>query len=213
MKKIVMIVVVVISTTLSVNGQELIRYGVKLGYNLSSISGFENNVTNGEGITYASLSGYSIGGFAEISFTDELSVQPELLYSTKGNSSKYIFPSDVEGDLEGDIKLAYVDVSVLGKYYLTQDLSFELGPQLSFLTSAKYHTKGEIDGKEEDNSSNIREQSKSVDIGLNIGASYKFDFGLNLGLRYGIGFSDVLELYDNVKYTNRVFGLSTGYAF
>ena len=66
--------------TIISNAQE-IKYGAKLGLNISSFSG--------DVIGSKSLIGLQVGGFAEIKVNDKFAFQSELFYSTQGAKSEY----------------------------------------------------------------------------------------------------------------------------
>ena len=57
----------------------------------------------------------------------KLSIQPELLYTRQG--------SEVENTLK--IKIDYLAIPILVKYYFSEKLSLEAGPQMSFLVNDK----------------------------------------------------------------------------
>jgi hypothetical protein len=98
------------------NAQGNINFGAKAGLNLATLTG---DVQGEETKT-----GFHIGGMAEISLNDKFSVQPELLFSTQGTDSEF-------GD--DGINLSYINLPVMAKYYVTEGLSIEAGPQIGFL--------------------------------------------------------------------------------
>jgi len=100
------------------------RFGLKTGMNVASITGDDTDNLD-------SRVAFFFGGFAELCVTDQFSFQPELLYSMQG--AKY---SESEG-YDGKFKLDYLNVPLMGKYYVTEALSIEAGPQIGFLVSAK----------------------------------------------------------------------------
>jgi len=174
------------------NAQET-RFGVKGGLNLSTIVGGE--VENAK-----TLVGFHVGGFAEIGIFEKFYIQPELLFSAQGTK--------VDGPFEdGDIKLNYLNIPVLAKYYIVPKFSVEAGPQLGVLLSAKA----------EDN--DIKDFTRSVDFGFNVGAGFHFTEDLSINLRYTIGLSPLSdddidsdeEYYDSAKNSN--LALSLAYKF
>ncbi|MHC0442285.1 porin family protein [Flavobacterium sp. 3-210] len=171
------------------------RFGIKGGLNIS-------NVVGGEVENTKSLVGFHVGGFAEIHVVEKFFIQPELLYSAQGTKVDGPFGSD------GDVKLNYLNIPVLAKYYIIdKKFNVEAGPQLGILLSAK--AEGE----------DIKDFTRSVDFGFNIGAGYSFTDNFSVGLRYTIGLSPLSDedvdnaddYYDSAKNSN--LALSLAYKF
>lgn len=175
------------------NAQET-RFGVKGGLNITNITG--DSDTN-------ALVGFQVGGFAEIKIIERLAIQPELLYSTQGASYRLIGGHDSSLEL----KLNYINIPVLAKFYVTKQFTVEGGPQLGFLVSAKYFGK------------NDKDSYNSTDLGFNFGAGYNLTDNFAIGLRYTVGLSgvydknydDVYDYYESAK--NSVLALNLSYKF
>lgn len=177
------------------NAQET-RFGVKGALNITSLTGnyYEDNAK--------SSIGFQVGAFAEIKIIEKLAIQPELLYSAQGAKFNGFGGNDY------DVKLNYLNIPVLAKYYITKEFTVEAGPQIGFLLSAK--EEGE----------DAKDFYKSVDLGFNLGAGYNFTENLSAGIRYTIGLSNVYDKeYDNFEdyydysIRNSVLALSLGYKF
>nr|WP_297307404.1 porin family protein [uncultured Flavobacterium sp.] len=175
--------------------------GPKVGANFSSIKGVEN---------IKSKTGYYVGAFAEINFTDNFSIQPEVLYTAQGG--KFSSVSIPEGSLESDVTNSYVSVPVMFKYRLIAGLAVEVGPKFDFLTKSqtKLH-KLKIDSKD---------AYQSFNLGLGVGLSYRLPLGLSIDARYNIGLSKLNKDIsiagtpssgDNLK--NDVFQIGVGFRF
>ncbi|MCC9016897.1 MULTISPECIES: porin family protein [Flavobacterium] len=170
------------------------RFGVKGGLNISSVVGGDVEDTK-------ALVGFHVGGFAEIHVVQRFFIQPELLFSAQGTK--------VDGSLnDTDIKLNYLNIPVVAKYYIIdKKFNVEAGPQLGVLLSAKV------------NGNNIKDLTRSVDLGFNLGAGYSFTDNLSAGLRYTIGLSPLSDkdidnsddYYDSAKNSN--LALSLAYKF
>ncbi len=142
-----------------------------------------------------------------------------------------------EGNGYWDFK--YLNIPVMAKYYVTDKLSLEAGPQIGILLSAKKMTDLKLvgDGKElplvepiktivdqelakeyvklGKNDYDLKDNIKSVDFGFNFGTSYNFTENINLGLRYSLGLTN-FEKKPNTKddYSkNAVIQVSVGYTF
>jgi len=182
--------------TVSVNAQT--SFGLKGGLNLASITGDDVDELDGR-------TSFHFGGVVEIEISEKFSFQPELVYSAQGASESY----DEEGfDIETTIMLDYLNIPLMAKYYVTDGLSLELGPQIGFLLSSKFEVEFDGDSESED-----IEDLSSVDFGLNLGLGYKFDSGLNFGARYNLGLSNLDDTDSDESIKNGVFQVSLGYFF
>lgn len=183
MKKILLLTVVTVLGFTNVNAQE-IKFGAKGGLNFASISG--NNSTGSDMVT-----SFNFGVLSEISISDKFSFQPELMYSGQGYSFN-----------DNTIALSYLNIPLMGKYYLTKGLSVEAGPQIGFLLAAK------------NEKTDVKDSFNTFDYGVDFGLGYKLDNGLNFGVRYNLGLNNINNLNNSSsKYKNRVFQLSVGYFF
>ena len=171
--------------------EEGIVLGVKGGLNMSNFMGDVED----QGMRTS----IHLGLLAEIIVSDNFSVQPELLYSGQGSTYTGSAPGFAR------TKLDYLTVPVLGKFGLTDKLSFEAGPQLGFLVSAKRKT----------NTSNDKiEGVKTLDFGLNAGLEYELGSGVIFQGRYNLGLTDTgLTGDSNKRASNSVIQFSIGYLF
>ncbi len=183
MKKVLLLTVLAVLGLANANAQE-VQLGVKAGLNFANVSG--DNTSEKDMVT-----AFNAGLVAEIPLTEKFSFQPELLFSGQG----YSFDDNT-------VALSYLNVPLMGKYYLTKGFSLEAGPQIGFLLSAKNEN---ID---------VKDAFKTVDFGVNLGLGYKLDNGLNFGARYNLGLSDINNSdTSNAKFRNGVIQVSVGYFF
>ncbi|MEM9649530.1 MAG: porin family protein [Bacteroidota bacterium] len=166
-----------------------VQFGAKAGPNFAIIQPDLNDPT-----TRTAL---HLGGVAEVSLSEKFSIQPELLFSAQGTKD--------ESDDDETVRLNYLNLPILAKFYVAENLSLEAGPQIGILLKAEVEDDGEtID---------IKDNTKSTDLGIAFGLGYKLDNGLNFGARYTLG-SDINDVDgDPDKFTNRVFQLFVGYFF
>ena len=178
MKKVIVLFVLLLSVN-SLNAQ-MLKFGVKAGANFSNLEG-----DTVEGSTYTS---FHFGGVVEISLLENLSLQPELLYSSQGTKVD-------EAGIK-DINYNYITVPVLAKFYLTsKKLSLEAGPQFSFL----------VDQNLED-----QYEAESFDFGVAAGLGYNITENFFVQARYVAGLT---EANKDAEVTNRVIQFSVGYTF
>ncbi len=187
MKKLLLSAAAVMAFSFATQAQE-VKFGAKVGVNIADLGG--------DAETDGSLTGLHIGGVAEIKLTETFSVQPELVYSMQGAAVK----DELGGD--ADLKLGYLNVPIMAKYYLMEGLSIEAGPQVGFLMSAK---------AEDDD---VKDGYKSIDFALNGGVAYDLPMGVFFQARYSAGLSDINDFEgSDAKITNNVISLSVGYKF
>ena len=183
---------------LSISATAQTKFGVKGGINVSNFTG---DLPNSR-----SKIGFYAGGYATIKIDDKFAFQPELLYSAQGAKLKSVSANIPQyGNVLADLQfnLSYINIPLMFKYYTSEGLSIEAGPQIGLLVSAKADV---IDRK-----ININDAFKSADFGLNVGLGYELPNGVNFGARYSFGLTDINENYGKVS--NSVFYLGLGYSF
>lgn len=165
-----------------------IRFGLKAGLNVSTISNYDVN----------SKAGFYAGAFATIPVAQDFSVQPEVLYSGLGAKSK--------NNSSDKLNLDYITVPIMFQYNALPNLYVEAGPQFGFLVSAKNKFSG--------GSIDVKDGTKGFDFGLGLGAGYYFTPNIGVNLRYVAGLSDIAKNRiggDSAK--NGVFQVGLAYKF
>lgn len=94
------------------------------------------------------------------------------------------------------------------KFYVADGFSFNAGPQVGFLASAKAKAEAQGVSAEED----IKDQLKGIDFGLNFGVGYDLPLGLGVDLRYNLGLSNVFDT-DEAEAKNGVLQFTASYSF
>ncbi|MGB5362486.1 MAG: porin family protein [Aureibaculum sp.] len=209
MKKILIITAIFLFGFTSVKAQE-VSFGAKAGVNFATIN--SDNFDSFDGRTC-----FHIGFVSEIMISDNFAFQPELLYSCQGSDYSETFSNGIESTFskalatyEGSIKLDYLNIPLMAKYFVAEGFSLEAGPQVGFLLSAKDEYDFDGDTGEDD----IKEYVKGIDFGINFGIGYKLEGGLNLGARYNLGLTDINDEYEEGgTYKNGVFQVYLGYFF
>lgn len=207
MKKLLLSIITLI-LVVQTNAQEGdIQFGAKAGLNFATLSGDLEDTK--------SRTSFHLGGMAEIPLTDKLSIQPELLFSSQGAKID-----------DASLIFNYLNIPVMAKYYVTDELSLEAGPQIGYLLSANLKSETSDDNGPQPNTSDgrssvkasekvdVKDDVKSIDFGLNIGLGYKMVNGLNFGARYNLGLSNANNFENgSQEFRNGVFQLSIGYFF
>lgn len=181
MKKLFLLFAMV---AMAVGASAQIQWGVKGGLNLSNLRG------DSDGDMKPSI--YA-GAFAEFALSDAWAIQPEVVYSRQGTK-------------DGDIKLRvnYLNIPIMAKFYVMDKWSFEAGPQIGFKMNAKV-----TDG---DNSVKVSDQFKGIDFSIGLGTSYMFTDNLGASARYNFGVSNVSDI-SGAKVRNNVFQVGAIWKF
>lgn len=210
MKKISFTIITVLSIVLSSYSQK-VQFGTKAGLNFAEVTG---DFSNTKGRT-----AFHFGGTAEITITEKFSAQPELLFSSQGAK-----------DEDQTLVVNYLHLPIMGKYYATEKLSIEVGPQFGYLLSAtiddgQSNTGGggtidsariasmssaQVQRPKED----VKEFANDFDFGLNLGLGYKIDDVFHISARYNLGLTKGDNISDDsLNLKNSVIQLSIGYLF
>jgi len=162
-----------------------IDFGLKSGMNISSFTGGDADRNN--------LIGFHIGAIADIEISEKFYLQPELLYSTQGSEAKN----------EVKVKVDYLTVPLMAKYYVSEKISIEAGPQFAFLLNDKAeYVDSDLPDEETD--------ASSFDFGLGAGIGFDITENIFTQARYNFGITTVAE---NPDIKNSVFQISLGYKF
>ena len=165
-----------------------IKLGAKAGLNIATLSNLDNS---------SSKTGFHVGALAEIFINEKFAVQPEILYSSQG----------VKGSESFKLKLDYINVPIMAKYYVMDGLNLQVGPQIGFNVKADAEYK-ELGLKIKQD---FKDNVNTVDFGLNFGAGYELPMGLFAEARYNLGLTKFNKEGESSK--NRVFQISVGYKF
>ena len=175
---------------------DAMQFGVKAGLNLANIS-FDPEP---EGVSFDAATKFGLGGIMLYPLSEVLDLQVEAMYLFKGSKV------DVFGDvIVVEFNFTYLSVPVMGRYNLgSGDTSpyIVVGPEFGFLLSAKV----KVDDEEED----IKDTTKSIDLGLNIGAGVSMDMGtmpVFAEVRYSLGLSDIKDDPDDPDTTAKTTGI------
>ena len=118
----------------SVQAQETFRFGIKGGLGVTSFRGHDIPDTD-------SKTGFVGGVFARVPVSEYLSVQPELLYVSRG-AEKHVLANGGLSSLSWDYRFDYIELpvllcvqSALGDNFLISGL---VGPSLAFRTGSDF---------------------------------------------------------------------------
>jgi hypothetical protein len=186
MKKTLLILVMAFSL-LTVQAQ--VNFGLKGGLNIGNIGGSDVDDNKAK-------IGFYLGGLLEYSIQSNISIQPELLYSSQG------YGVELPGS-DAKFNQSFLLIPVMGKYIFGSGVFVETGPQLGFLLSAKRKIDGEKD--------NVKDLYKKASFSWNFGFGYN-NLAPNLGanVRFNLGLSRIDE-DGNAQAFYRVFQIGVYY--
>lgn len=217
MKKLFLTATLAVLGLTTMNAQE-VNFGAKAGVNIASLKSDNDGLKDLD-----SKTSFHVGVMAELKLSDKFAVQPELLFSSQGaKEEQSVEALGIKTSTEANYDFNYLNLPVMAKYYVTDGLSLEAGPQVGFLMSAKAKSKIKVSGNgannESEDTEDLKDTSKSIDFGLNFGAGYKLENGLSIGARYNLGLSNIADTSKNnvnndTKIKNGVIQVSVGYFF
>ena len=156
----------------------------------------------------------------EIPVSDAFSIESGLYYAKKGVAISARL-DDVESGLIDFLNVQatlknqahYIDLPILAKVYPVNGFHIFAGPQFSYLTSNKLDIEAGLFGLNVVNETiDIGEPFRKLDVGISTGLGYQFDNGINLSAAYDFGLTS-LDENDNFDVYNRVAKFSVGYRF
>lgn len=184
--------------------QNRVRAGLKGGFNASSLY-YENANANDRKERY----GFHGGVYAQIPAGEFFSVQPELLYTTKGASANYNIAT-LQG--RNTFRLNYLELPVLATFKLGNSVELQAGPYAACLLNSNISSNGDLGS----GLANInRDAFNKVDYGVAGGLNLFLGKAL-VGLRYGQGLQKIANstasqaLLGNAR--NGVGMISVGYS-
>jgi hypothetical protein len=199
MKRTAILAFAVVATTASF-AQVNTTFGIK--------AGVQNNLlivreTGGDDTRLALTGfGFHVGGVADLGFSEHFSVQPQLLFTSKG----------VKQSDESSISLLNIDIPI-NLFYKNNGFFVGGGPNFSYGLSAKSKTDGSPDQDlyEEDGGD---APLKRFGFGVNVAMGYTFPSGFTIGANYTPTLSNIVnDGGGDGEYNPRHYGFSIGYMF
>ncbi|MBA4849171.1 porin family protein [Emticicia sp. BO119] len=156
-------------------GTNSIHLGAKMGLNYSNIYDSKNDEYDANG-----KFGFAAGGFLAIPIGRFLGIQPEVMYSQKGYKQSGSF---LGSNYDFTRTSHYLDIPLLVSIKPTSVLTFQFGPQFSYLMRQKTTINsglGTVINDDEFDNDNIRKNT----LGAVVGVDFNFDkvvFGTRAG--------------------------------
>lgn len=206
MKKIITLSALLVITGSAIMAQKT-SFGIKGGIQQTALA---EKIEEGDTkiALEAPRAGFVLGGVADIKFSSNFSVQPNLLFVYR--PSKLII---IEA---GEINSMSIDIPI-NLNYNNNGFFIGAGPNFSYGITSKFQAFGDdekvdlyekVDGEDA--------PFKRFEIGVNGQLGYQFPSGLTISANYTRGFNNIINMEgggDEIKMNNKMFGLSIGYMF
>ncbi|MBF9235877.1 PorT family protein [Hymenobacter sp. BT683] len=201
-----------------------VRFGFRGGLNLADVQGDAvKSFTDLTGylpdgaITREMRPGFYAGLYATLPLGPSFAIEPGVSYSEKGTVLQGKVPVPaldfLNTNLTGTARLAYIDVPVLAKVFVTPGFYLYAGPQASFLVSGKARVEaGALGFSAYQQDFDISNQLRKVDFAAVAGLGYQFENGLGLSAGYDYGLSS-LDTGNRFDAQNRVIKAGLNFSF
>ena len=212
MKKTIIILCTLFLSASAIAQDQKVKLGIKAGLNLATLTLDESELDS------SSKAGFTAGVMVEIPMTKKFSLQPEIMYSQQGTKTSFSDSDVTNSNYESTIKLNYLNIPVMLKYYVKEGLSVQAGPQIGILLKANNKYKDNFLGYDNQESFDLKEYSSGIDTSVNVGLGYQFKDKFYTDLRYNISYSNVFKDGDTNHFIdndmkNRVLQITIGYFF
>ena len=182
------------------------QFGVKAGLNVSDIS------NGASGTDMKAKTGIYAGVTANFPISEEFSIQPELIYNQMGAKTNLYDFGSIIGNVSTTTKLDYLSLPVMLQYNLPSNIYLELGPEFSYMVSAKQSLSSSIITPSTDINMDYLNR---LNVGAGFGAGYHFNKNIGINARYTLGLSglgkngNVTDYFlDSAKNNNLQVGLN-----
>jgi hypothetical protein len=162
-------------------------WGPKVGATFSTINGIPDA---------KALPGVSAGLFFESVACNWFVIEGDLLFSMQGFKVQ-------GGDTDASIRINYLSMPVVGKYYVIDGLNLQMGAAFDY----RIHTGSTINNE----SVELDGKFNKFNIQVLTGLAYDFDFGMVLEGRYLYGLTPLLSEADNTY--SGMLQISMGWRF
>jgi hypothetical protein len=186
--------------------------GLQGGISMSAFSGSDAKKKN-----YDYNLGWAAGGFLTYRLAEHFSLQPELLFTVKGEKTEHSYEDyeQAKTPVELEVNLNYLDIILLSKYhiYYPNKMSQHIfvGPSVGFKLKSKIKMTSQ-DIADIEFVEDFEKTLKEVDYGLVFGGGFDFGIGhgkFNIDARYTFGITTVSKPWD---LKNRSILLLFGYS-
>lgn len=209
MKKTVLFLCAAIVTVITTQAQST-RFGFKGGVNANTFY-LKSEGTASDSRYSLTKPGFHVGGIADFKFSENFSIQPQLLFAMKGGKIKM-------SGTETEFNFYTIDLPVNFLYH-HNGFFIGAGPNLSYGVSGKGKSSSsttEVD-LYKDGALGAGTKFERFEVGVNATMGYTCPSGLTLATNFTPGLTDILDeassATGSTKAHNGYWGFSVGYLF
>ncbi len=183
----------------SISAQQL---GVQAGLDLTNL----NLSSSDTSVTFDMGTGYSFGVHTTIELSDQIQFKPGLLYAhrTATSTDEIMMGIDVKVTWKTD----YIDIPLNFGYMVSDNITINAGPYVSLLLAAK----ADVEALGQTETEDIKEDTESMDYGINLGLTYNINETMMINAGYALGMASIIDEGDD-KLTFSAIRISFGYVF
>ena len=169
-----------------------VQFGAKVGFDMTHFWG--------EDAPHGLQPNYQVGLMMEYKFNPKFAIAPEVVFAAQGGkASDKVDVEDVPGivSAEGTFHTNYINVPLMLKFYATPSFSIDFGPQVGFNVYSKITASGKVGTIEAKETIDLKDNTKTVDFGLGLGATYNLTNNAFVQARYTLGLTNVFDVHDS----------------
>jgi hypothetical protein len=212
MKNLGKFLIVVLMLGWSVHSFGQITFGVRAGFNMSTMLSKDNDNNYSDEMNFKMKPGFNVGPTLEVPINEMFSFETALLLSTLGVKYEYDYG---EGNIKENLNFLYLQIPLTAKAAFDVGgikLFGALGPYLGCGLSGKW-TSDTFDDEDVKWGTDTEDHFKRFDFGLHFGAGVGIK-AFEIGLSYDLGLANIAsDTEDGYKDMNRVLALNLGYKF
>lgn len=185
-------------------------FGAHTGLNYSTFSGIRKLTDNSP-----YLCGLHFGLFMNHRINRFIDIQPEINYAQKGYKWSIDYSDSPDANylkhIRINFKYNFIEVPVLFKFFIGQNLNIIAGPQLELCLNRDIVVKEGMEiANENSNTGGRYPEYHRVAFSLTAGIGYDLDNGIMISARYSNGLTS-MDKYDADRRVSRSFLFSVGY--
>ncbi|MBR6489292.1 MAG: PorT family protein [Muribaculaceae bacterium] len=205
MRKTIIALVCMFIAIGSAMAQKTFTFGPKIGVDLTHFWGSGTQLYDGG--NYVQMN-YQVGLFAEYRAGDVFAIAPEVVFASQGGIMKDTgIPSGMKKFI---YTTNYINVPLMIKFYVSEAVSIDFGPQVGFNVYSKSHGKWE-DKDDNYKTTDRKKYTNTVDFGLGLGATYNIASDVFVQARYTLGLTKIFKDEEPIKNGNAQIAI--GYRF
>lgn len=221
MKKRNLLLVVLLGLTMNVFAQDLVTFGVRGGFNYSTVSGeytfddygyqyYEYPTAN---IERSKLfkPGFNVGIDALRKLNDKMALQVELFYANEGYKGDWTYDYEARSTGTFTDQYSFLNLPVFFKYNFTKHFYVMGGPQFSLLLSAKHKGESVMDGYPSvSNTRDLADRMNKLSIGVTPSVGYDLN-KMSFSLRYYAGLTSLVKSEHDMDIKSQVLSVVVSY--